>query len=784
MSAANLPSSSLETPAPRRNAAELFLVSVLLLFLELACIRWFPAHVLFLTFFTNTVLLACFVGMSIGCLAAGMKRNYLTWTPILLGIGLAAAHGIEVVQARLARMIAVGNQASPQLVFFGADFPERDVASFVIPIEVLAGFFFVIIALAMMGPGQELGQALQRIPERLSAYTINIAGSIVGIVLFAACSWWELTPGWWFLAIVALLGYFLWRLQPGRGRLLSHAAILGLIVLNAAHPFGTHTADNGQVREFAWSPYYRIDYDQAPTRGILVNLLGHQQMVGRTENDRPSHAYALPHLLHRDAQRLAGQESRPFEDVMIIGAGSGNDLSRALQWGARHIDAVEIDPVIQRLGARDHPDRPYQDQRVHLHLDDGRNFLHSTERQYDLIVYALVDSLVLHSSYSNIRLESYLFTAQAFEDIRAHLKPGGMFVMYNYFRQGWIVARLQASLQRVFGADPLVLTLPYRKVVDPEEGFGGFTVFLAGEKGATQHIQQAFATQPEYWLSARESPGPQSPSGFMTSQPEKAGDWARFGLATVQPCADAQRAATDDWPFLYLRRPMVPDLSLRGMAIMGGLALVLLWLFGPVRRRSLSQEDDRQAQAQPAIDARMFFLGAGFMLIETKAVVHMALLFGSTWMVNSVVFFAVLVMILIANAFVLKFKPKNLGLYYAGLFAAIVANALVPLDFFLGMNRTLQVAGSCLLVFAPIAFAGVIFAVSFSRATRPDRAFGANIAGAMLGGLAENTSMLFGFQYLVLVALAFYALSTLRIRLPRPSEKAVVAHQEDLAGVS
>src|SRR3989442_7183987 len=75
------------------------------------------------------------------------------------------------------------------------------------------------------------------------------------------------------------------------------------------------------------------------------------------------------------------------------------------------------------------------------------------------------------------------------------------------------------------------------------------------------------------------------------------------------------------------------------------------------------------------------------------------------------------------------------------------------------MNRAMQVMGSCMLVFAPIAFAGVIFAVSFQRSQEPDRAFGANIAGAMLGGLAENASMLIGFQYLVLVALAFYTLS-------------------------
>ena len=69
------------------------------------------------------------------------------------------------------------------------------------------------------------------------------------------------------------------------------------------------------------------------------------------------------------------------------------------------------------------------------HLDDGRHFLRTTERKYDLVVYALVDFLILHSGYANIRLESYLFTEQAFADIRRVLKPDGVFVMYNYYRQ-------------------------------------------------------------------------------------------------------------------------------------------------------------------------------------------------------------------------------------------------------------------------------------------------------------------------------------------------------------
>jgi hypothetical protein len=98
---------------------ELFLISLIILFLELAGIRWFPAHVLYLTFFTNVVLLACFPGMSVGCLAASHRRNYLTWTPLMLVVALVAAHAVEITSGSFVRFVDVGNQASPQLVFFG-----------------------------------------------------------------------------------------------------------------------------------------------------------------------------------------------------------------------------------------------------------------------------------------------------------------------------------------------------------------------------------------------------------------------------------------------------------------------------------------------------------------------------------------------------------------------------------------------------------------------------------------------------------------------------------------
>jgi hypothetical protein len=250
----------------------------------------------------------------------------------------------------------------------------------------------------------------------------------------------------------------------------------------------------------------------------------------------------------------------------------------------------------------------------------------------------------------------------------------------------------------------------------------------------------------------------------MAAGPTTATDpagWRRFALATPIPPAEPLRMASDNWPFLYLRQPMIPALNIRAMLTMATLALLLI-----VACLKLAPRTDA-ARVMPGawFDGPMFFLGAGFMLIETKAVVHMALLFGSTWIVNCVVFFAVLLMILGANLFVLTWKPAKLWPFYTGLIVALAINGIVPLDWFLNLSRTPQVLGASAMVFAPILFAAVIFAVTFSRTASPDRAFGFNIAGAMLGGLAENLSMLLGFQHLMLVAILFYALSAMPRRL-------------------
>lgn len=750
--ASHMVSEALPQRRADRPGTDLFLISLLILFLELACIRWFPAHVLYLTFFSNVVLLAAFLGMSLGCLVAQRTRHYIILTALVLFAAMFIAQLIGAERDTLQSVLRVGDPRAPQLVFFGTEYAAEDPSRFIIPIEFLAGFFFLATALVMVGPGQELGRALNRMPNRLRAYSLNIAGSLAGILLFAACSFLELSPVWWFLPVILVLAYFVFavfpllnRKQQGRTLLTVVPSLMGLLVM-ASNTSGAVSENGERTGEHFWSPYYRVDY-AVKSQHIGVNLIGHQAMVSRNDNQNPSYAYALPYLLARDSGR------GHFRDVLIIGAGSGNDVSRALAWGAESVDAVEIDPVIQRIGRQNHPDHPYQDRRVTVHIGDGRNFLRLANKQYDLIVFALVDSLVLHSGYSNIRLESFMFTREAFADVRSRLKPDGLFVMYNYFRQGWIVDRLSQGLHDVFRADPLIVTLPYQAEISPETR-GGFTILMSG---ATAAVADAFGRHGEYWLASGQAPTPTTPNGFDVEVSETDRHrWIQFAPAQLVS-RETLRPATDDWPFLYLRRPMIPAVSARGVVMMGGIAL---GLFVVVVRTA--PREDRPWRLNP----RMFFLGAAFMLVETKAVVHMALLFGSTWIVNTIVFAGVLVMILAANVFVTKIRPVNLSPYYAALMIALFINAFVPLDSLLGFSRGWQIAGACLLAFTPILVAGVIFAICFSRSDHPDMDFGANVAGAMVGGLVENSSMLLGFRYLTLVIAAVYLLSVWESRGP------------------
>jgi len=712
------------------------MVSFLILFFELACIRWFGAVVVFLAFFTNLVLMASFLGVSVGCLASRRRGDLInTLSPLtLVAVGLGTLILWIYVHFE-GVMIDVGGQQSPQQVYFGTDARVRDLATFVIPIELIAGVFFLLIALLFVGLGQVMGRRFDAIPNRVAAYTWDILGSLTGIVAFGLVSYFQVPATAWFA--VSLLGSLYFVPRAGL-RWLHVACALGTLYLVARIDWPPTTP--GFDVQNTWSPYYLVSY-KPWARWIDVNNMSHQGMLRIAKGGS---AYMLPYLLNRDA----GGGS--FDDVLVIGAGSGNDVAAALAQRPRSVEAVEIDPVILEIGRRDHPDRPFSDPRVRVHLDDGRSFVRRTDREYDLIIYALVDSLVLHSGYSSLRLESFLFTEQAFADIKTKLKPGGVFALYNFYRQGWVVGRLAKLAEKVFGSPPIVVSLPYQATISPSDNQRGHITFLlVGNTGSevVERIRDRLQRDGAFWLN----PEPRYNefiNGYGSEPPILQGiahpEFHRIGLAEVG-LEGIDILPSDDWPFLYLREPRIPALNLRGMAVVGLGAVIVLLVFASPGRVS--------------INGQMFFLGAGFMLLETKGVVHMALLFGSTWVVNSLVFFSILLMILLSNLYVIAAKPQRLGPYYALLIACLGLNIAVPMSVFLSLPGTAKVVASCSVVFVPVFFAGVVFATSFRASQRPDVDFGSNIGGIILGGLCEFFSLMVGFNHLLVIAIAFYLLS-------------------------
>jgi SAM-dependent methyltransferase len=724
---------------------DLFLISFLILFFELACIRWFGGMVVYLTFFTNIVLLATFLGMSVGCLSASRGRDWLDRVMPLFLVAVVLACGVLWLYSSHGRvMIDVGGQGSPQQVYFGTEFRARDLSTFVVPIDLLAAVFFALLAFVFVGLGQVMGRAFNQAPDRLRAYISNIIGSLAGIAVFALGSYLWTTPMVWFAVVVALWLYFVKRptlvqLYCGLAVLIIMAFVSYNVTLGSPYQTGDH-----RYRPLIWSPYYKIAYTPQ-SKLISTNNIGHQQMVQIQETGP---AYSLPHLLNRDSG------GRPFENVLIIGAGSGNDVSAALAYGAKHVDAVEIDPAIYALGRAEHANHPYDDPRVTVHIDDGRSFVRKTNQKYDLVIYALVDSLVLHSGYSNLRLESFLFTKEAFEDIKTRLRPGGVFAVYNFFRQGWIVGRIGKMSEEVFGAKPVVISLPYVASIHPEDQeFGRLNLILSGANSASlAAIRQQFEQHQSFWVNSRPAVNA-SLNGFGPEPPVVAGsttsDWNRIAPSATDTTGINQ-LPTDDWPFLYLHGKIIPGLNLRSIVLIAGLSLAMIYMFSPVRR------------VRP--NWQMFFLGAGFMLLETKSVVHMALLFGSTWLVNSVVFFAILVMILASNLYVLALKPRKLWPYYLLLVLSLVINIVVPMSKFLALPGWEEVAVSCVVVFVPIFFAGIVFGTLFRESSQPDVDFGSNIAGAILGGLCESLALVVGFNYLLVLAVLFYVFSAVSNR--------------------
>jgi len=663
-------------------ALRLYLTAFSLLFTELILIRWIPAEITYVGFFSNFLLIGSFLGIGIGILAG---RRFTGAGARALPIGLFIPVLFITVRFVTAVQLNVQVRATDE-VFFGLaeNSGAADINFVVLPLAVgLATLLMAVLALP-------LGPLLRAMPP-LRAYSLDIVGSLSGIAAFTFLSALSTSPAVWF----AVLGLILLCLALGRGINTwgaVSAALMGGVVFVSLAP-----AVPG-VSEF-WSPYYRITYvrladDKYGAQLIDVNGIPHQT-VWDLNDPRKEPFYEQVYRWFPD---------RTFRNVLVVGAGNGVDVATALAHGATHVDAVEIDPKIAAIGRAENHQRPYSDPRVDVHVNDGRNFLSTAGARYDLVVFALPDSLTLVSTVANVRLETFLFTTEAFASVRDHLTDTGVFVLYNYYRQPWLVQRLDGMLAGAFGSRPIVQT--YADV--------------AAAMAAGPAVRAAIT------------------AGTV-------GD-----ATTPVPSDPAYRPATDDWPFLYLREPSIAPYYLVALAVILMLGAALVAGAARATRTPLGR-----------FSPHFFVLGAAFLLIETRSVVTFSLLFGSTWLVNALVFFAILVSVLAAIQLNARFRFNHMAPIYILLIATLAINAVLPPETLLAGTPALRYVAASLLAFVPVFCANLVFTRSFRDTKTADMSFASNLLGAVLGGGLEYLSLLLGYSALNLVAIVLYALAWL-----------------------
>jgi SAM-dependent methyltransferase len=673
-------------------AARTFLASFLVLFLEIALIRWMPAYIRLLSYFSNFILLASFLGIGLGCLLAPVRARLFSWFPLVQAIVIGAVYYFRLE-------VAVPTSGS---IYFSSGTAAKVV---VVESTMLLPLLFVVVAALFTTLAQRMGREMALLPP-LRAYTINLAGSLAGVIVLGLVSWLELPPTMWFgIGFAAAVPLLLSSEVPAdRPAVTRPAYSLPVVVANCALLVGSLVLVHVMARGAIWSPYYKITVSkQGPDTVVEVNNIFHQSMAPVEEKE---YFYQWPYSVFGDT----------FDDVLILGAGSGTDVAAALRHGVHHVDAVEIDPAIIRLGREHHPDKPYSDPRVTVINDDARHYLATTQQKYDLVVFALIDSLTMQSSFSGVRLESYMFTEESFKAVRDRLKPDGVLVVYNYFRERWLVDRLANTAAVAFGAEP-------RVHVHEARAFLG--VLMAGPRlaqlTAPPHI-------PDTVTAFNQSHAP-SPARIHERDP------------SVEP-------ATDDWPFLYLQNRHIPQHYIVALGVVLIVSVVSVFL-----TLGVTGATSAGGQRWPW---QFFLLGAGFMLLETKSIIQFALLWGSTWVVASLAIASVLTMALVANFIVARTTIVRPWLVAGVLVALLALNYLIPIGRIAFDSRVAESFFYAALVFSPILCAGLLFGSAIAKSTALTRDYGTNLLGAMVGGVGEYLSLATGFRALLIVIALCY----------------------------
>ena len=631
-----------------------------ILALELTLIRWMSQQIRVFAYLSNVLLMAAFLGMGLG-VAAGKRWPRLVHAtlPLLLGLSIILCY---------AENLGLTFLSFPDLsiALWGAEGLRAD-ERFAINVALILGLFLWTCAVFLCA-GAAVGDLFHRLPA-LTAYSVDLLGSLAGVIAIAALSALRSPPPvWLFVACLPLL----W-LSP---RWWTYISLVGVVIFGAL-----------SIRGARFSPYYRIDLKPVPAGAekwtLDVNRDHHQHIIDGSRSRTEAIA-----LYDKPFSITAGKGS-----AVIVGAGTGNDVAAALRSGFQRVVAVEIDPVIADIGRKLHPERPYSDSRVTLVINDARNYFERAgAASFDVVCFGLLDSHTMLASMSTLRLDNYVYTVEALRSAWRRVKPGGvMTISFGVFHTKFIADRITNNLRLATGQEPVSIDFQN----------GTCRLFLV-----------------------------------------------RRGAEASSRAAPPIRPSTDDWPFLYIRPGVFPS---GYVAVLAGIAVIAIVGAALVFGRSLF--------TAARFDPILFLLGAAFLLIETRSVTELSLLFGSTWLVNAAVFGAVLMVAWLANLLVSSRAKRGISLtvVFMFLFAALAANYAITPATLLGMPMFTGGVVGALLNALPIGFAGILFSWLLSRSPDPTGSLGSNLLGAIAGGLLEYVSLVTGLRLLTLIALALYA---------------------------
>jgi len=555
---------------------------------------------------------------------------------------------------------------------------------------------FLLTVLTFIPVGQVAGRCMDRFGDALGAYGGNLLGSLIGVVTIVILSVYWTPPVVWFGLALIALLVFIVH-RPQSVALYALFSLLAVIALSWRVSL---------MQEVVYSPYQILEGEPGDFGLTWIRAAGqyYQRILNLSEPyqkafpkaARAAEHYGLPYLFYAHPKTVA-----------IVGAGTGNDVAAALRANAQRVFAIEIDPAIKAIGVAYHPERPYQDPRVVAVINDARNFLRTTNDRFDLIVFGLLDSHTAASQLSSIRIDSYVYTIESFKEARARLNQNGVISLSFATITPELKKKLFMMMSQAFdGHEPICIRTGYDENVS----------FLQNKEGN---------------LAVRD----------LKLFPD-----CQNVTAAIKSSNLAVDLSTDDWPFLYMPKRIYPISYLPMMILV---LLETLWL-----SNSLTGS---KPQSQYLA---FFFLGAGFMLIETKAITELSLSWGNTWYVTAIVISSILIMAFIANLVVQRIQFNSPWLPMLGLVSSLILGLWLLSNADLFLSETGKVVNT-VMVTLPILFSGLAFSTMLKRAESVTAAMGMNLLGSMLGGALEYHAIFLGYRALYPIAIAVYLLAWL-----------------------